>query len=315
MLFVRVSHQRLRRARPVMALAAVRSLSGRSSARTRAAPRPSRWPGSSSPTGRSADYGAMYGDRRAPRRSRATHGNYVREPPIGEALATATATRVLLAGHAYSLGGGRVAVPVRVHTRLWGTLSLTFTVPTTGGGESPRSSWSRSLSFPGVPGRDADAPHDAAATRDAAGPRRLGARRKPARRPGAVAPRRSGRWPERWSETVGEAPAARRAALEAEGVPPGARSARAGSSWPSTTGCAARRAASCWRADGARRRRAAGRAAAAHHDLAGSADQRGERPRRPARRDRRARPSTGQVLAVAGIGLDGLQPPGRRSRW
>ncbi len=43
-----------------------------------------------------------------------------------------------------------VTVPVRVRTRLFGTLALKYTLPMRGDGEGTRVAWSRSLLFPGV---------------------------------------------------------------------------------------------------------------------------------------------------------------------
>jgi peptidoglycan glycosyltransferase len=69
-----------------------------------------------------------------------------------QALITATATRLQVAGKPTDLPEGVVAVPVRVHTSLFGTLALRFMlkIASPRGGEGERVAWSRSLLFPGL---------------------------------------------------------------------------------------------------------------------------------------------------------------------
>src|SRR6516225_9334438 len=67
------------------------------------------------------------------------------------ALRTATATSLQLAGKPRRVQGGAIAVPVRVGTRLFGTLPLSFRLKMAGeGGEGAGLAWSRSEVFPGL---------------------------------------------------------------------------------------------------------------------------------------------------------------------
>src|SRR6516225_788202 len=67
------------------------------------------------------------------------------------ALRTATATSLQLAGKPRRVRGGAIAVPVRVGTRLFGTLTLSFHLKPAGeGGEHAALAWSRSEVFPGL---------------------------------------------------------------------------------------------------------------------------------------------------------------------
>ena len=213
--------QRLRRARPVIALAGVAFAIGAivganhtaSSAHALAARFVAAWA--------KGDYAAMYSDIDASSQRTTSAGEFA--GAYQEALRTATATGLQVVGKPRDAPGGLVAVPVRVHTRLFGTLALSFTLKiVSGGGQGARIAWSRSLAFPGLrPGELL-----------AAAPRCRGARRcwpatgaswpkalRPA--PGSAA-RRWEQRPARCSGAVGPVPAARRQALEAQGVPPDA---------------------------------------------------------------------------------------------
>src|SRR6516165_9299794 len=67
------------------------------------------------------------------------------------ALRTATATRLQLAGRPRRVRGGAIAVPVRVGTRLFGTLPLSFHLKVAGeSAEGAALAWSRSDVFPGL---------------------------------------------------------------------------------------------------------------------------------------------------------------------
>ena len=134
-------------------------------------------------------------------------------------MRTATAEGRQVAGRAHSLGGGRVAVPVRVHTRMWGTLPLQYTIPTVSVGGDTRVAWTRAEGFPGVaPGstltRSTTLPRRATLlARDgtvlAESPAEGRLPQHPARR----------HWPARSSAKSGPIPSSRRHELEAEGVP------------------------------------------------------------------------------------------------
>jgi penicillin-binding protein A len=238
-----------------------------------------------------------------------------------QALRTATATAVHVAGKAHSVAGGAVSVPVRVSTRVFGTLSLPFTMKVREGGEDgPSVVWSSSLTFPGLrPGellsrqttlprratllaRDGSVLAESAASSDgdAEGSRSSPLGEFASAVLGSVA-----------ALPGGESSAARRQALEAEGVPAQANVGVSGLELA---------------LDDQLRGRAGGELLAGRRVLAYATP----RPARTVRSSvspavQRAavtalggqlggivaiQPSTGQILAVAGIGLNGLQPPG-----
>jgi cell division protein FtsI/penicillin-binding protein 2 len=141
-------NQRLRRARPVVALATVAFLVGAivganhgSSPEVALADRfVHAWS--------RGDYATMYGEiSRAAQRS-VSPSEFARD--YEQDMRTATAQSGRVAGHARSLGGGRVAVPVRVRTRLWGTLSLRYTLSTVSSEGATSIAWTRATAFPGV---------------------------------------------------------------------------------------------------------------------------------------------------------------------
>ena len=72
------------------------------------------------------DYAAMYGDITPAAQHQTSAGEFA--AVHREALKTATATAETPTGHARSGDGGSVEVPVRVKTRLWGTLTLPMTL-------------------------------------------------------------------------------------------------------------------------------------------------------------------------------------------
>lgn len=67
-----------------------------------------------------------------------------------QALRTATVTRLRLAGRARSEQGGAFDVPVRVDTRLFGTLRSSFAIRVVEGAHGARVRWSQALTFPGL---------------------------------------------------------------------------------------------------------------------------------------------------------------------
>jgi cell division protein FtsI/penicillin-binding protein 2 len=140
---------RVRRARPVIALAAVAfaigaivgANSGTSPADSFAAKFVREWA--------NAEYTAMYADVDAGSRRSVSPDEFV--SAYHEAMSTATATGVRVAGKAHHSADGLVTVPVRVSTRLFGTLALNVELPVANqaeGGE--KVGWSRSLAFPGL---------------------------------------------------------------------------------------------------------------------------------------------------------------------
>ncbi len=141
--------RRVRRARPVMALAAVAfaiglivgANGGGSSSDSLAQRFVAAWARN--------DYAAMYADIDAASQ-RATNADEFASA-YHEAMRTATATTLRAAGKPRSSAGGIVTVPVRVSTRLFGTLALDVRLKIIAGAEGGDAVvWSRSLSFPGM---------------------------------------------------------------------------------------------------------------------------------------------------------------------
>jgi len=309
-------NQRLRRARPVLVLATVAFAVGAvfgarhttSPANALAEQFAAAW------TRR--DYLSMYSDISESSR---------RSIPVSEfadayqqTLSTATATHLMVTGKARSAPDGKVTVPVRVTTRLFGALSLDFTMNVIDGPEgSPRVVWSRSLAFPGLRPGELLSSHTSL-------PRRATLL---ARDGSILAESPPGNAPEQAAETtrtsplgdianavlgtIGPAPASRRQALEAQGVP--AQTAVGLSGLELTLDD--------------RLRGTAGGELLAGRRLLAYAEPRAAPPVRTTvspTLQRAAvtalggqyggviamRPTSGEILAVAGLGLDGLQPPG-----
>ena len=263
------------------------------------------------------DYATMYGDIDA-RSQRAISPQGLADD-YQHALRTATATRLQVTGKPHAAPDGLVAVPVRVNTRLFGTLRLAFALKIVGGsGASGGIVWSPSLEFPGlragevltrkttlprratVLARDGSVLGEGAATE-------AGQRDSPL---GAAAGAVLGE--------VGAIPASRAAQLEAEGVPADA-----------VVGVSGIEAALDARlrgtpggellADGSRSGGptrvlaiAAPKAAPAVHTTISPAVQRAAVTALGGQLGGvvAMQPSTGQILAVAGLGIDDLQPPG-----
>jgi peptidoglycan glycosyltransferase len=140
---------RVRRARPVIALAAVAfaigaivgANSGASPADSFAEKFVREWA--------KAEYAAMYADIDAASRRSVSADEFV--SAYHEATNVATATGLRVAGKAHHAADGLVTVPVKVSTRLFGMLALSVEVPVGSeaeGGE--KVAWSRSLAFPGL---------------------------------------------------------------------------------------------------------------------------------------------------------------------
>jgi peptidoglycan glycosyltransferase len=262
------------------------------------------------------DYATMYADLDAASRSGISAGDFT--SAYQQALTTATATRVRVTGPAREASGGVVSVPMRVSTRLFGELSLDLTMKVREtGSEGARVTWSRSLVFPGLHAGEA-------LTRRTTLPQRgaLLARDGSVLASGSVgagegqsteATRSSplGEAANAAIGTVGAIPASRRQALEAQGVPAQA-----------VVGLSGMELA----LDDSLRGTPGGELLAGSRVLASAVS----RPAPAVRTSispalQRAAvaalggqyggvvamsPATGQILAVAGIGLDGLQPPG-----
>jgi penicillin-binding protein A len=308
-------NQRMRRARPVLVLAAVSFAAGAAFGIHHSAPPGYALADQFVTAWTRREYTSMYSDIDASSRRSTSLSEFADD--YGEALTTATATRLKMIGGAQAARGGGVTVPVRVDTRRFGSLSLSFTMQIDEGPSGPSIAWSRSLSFPGLqsgellsretslPERAALLARDGSVLAEAA--------------PGAVAdaPAESNRnsplgdAADAVLGTVGPAPAARRQALEEQGVPPQAIVGLSGLELA---------------LDDRLRGTPGGALLAGAHVL----EYTRPRPAPPVRTTvspavQRAavgalggqlggivamQPSTGQILAVAGLGLDGLQPPG-----
>jgi len=270
------------------------------------------------------DYLAMYSDIDASSQSAISASEFA--SAYQQALTTATATGAKVAGKTRSVSGGEVVVPVQVHTRLFGTLSLSFSIKINqGSAEGARVGWSRSLAFPGLHGgerltsnttlprratllaRDGSVLAESPAGNDTQDQSGEATRSSPL---GEVASAVLG--------TVGPAPASRRQQLEAQGVPADASVGLSGlelaldKSLRGTPG--GELLATDPQSGGPGRVLAytAPHAAAAVRTTVSPTVQRaavlalgGQYGGIVA-----MQPSTGQILAVAGLGIDGLQPPG-----
>jgi cell division protein FtsI/penicillin-binding protein 2 len=94
------------------------------------------------------DYAAMYLDIDAASRAAVTPAEFAQA--YDAALATATAKHVRVVGSPRELSEGSVAVGVRIQTRLFGTLNERFVLPISHGAGGAGIAWSRSLAFPGL---------------------------------------------------------------------------------------------------------------------------------------------------------------------
>jgi len=262
------------------------------------------------------DYAAMYGDVDAG--SQQAIGVSGFEGAYREALRTATAVRVQVTGGPHDAAGGVVVVPVRVQTRLFGTLTSAFRLPMSGSGSEARIAWSRSLAFPGLrPGeqlsrRTALPPRAALLARDGSvlasgSASAAGERASPL---GAAASAVVG--------AVGPIPQARRAALEAEGVPADAIVGVNGLELAFDEQLRGR--------PGGELTASSGQGGEGGRVLASVAARAGQAVRTsisPSVQQAAVTalggqyggivalaPATGQILAVAGIGLNSVQPPG-----
>ncbi len=143
--------RRSQRARPMVALASVAFVvgaivgaahSGSSSAPALAGRFAAAWA--------QGDYAAMYSEITPASQRELSAGEFAATYREAAMLATASGLRVT--GHPRAAAGGVEVVPVRVRTRLFGTLSSSFRLPivTAAGAAGMRVAWSRSLAFPGL---------------------------------------------------------------------------------------------------------------------------------------------------------------------
>jgi hypothetical protein len=308
-------NQRMHRARPVFALAAVAFAIGAIVGARHHTPPTYALASRFVTAWTRGDYVDMYAD--VSPSSRRSESVSAFAAAYKEALTTATATRLKVVGAARAAPDRRVQVPVRVYTRLFGVLSLDFIVGfADAGGESPRIAWSRSLTFPGLrPGellsrRTALPQRATLLARDGSVLAESPAGSDPALSGEVTRSSPLGAAADAVLGTIGPAPASRRQALEEQGVP-----AEAG------VGLSGLELA----LDARLRGTPGGELLAGTRALAYTAP----RAAPPLRTTispsvQRAAVSalggqlggvvamtpSGEILAVAGIGLDGLQPPG-----
>ena len=300
---------RVRRARPVMALAAVAfaigaivgANGGSSSSDSLAGRFVAAWS--------QGNYAAMYAEIDEASRHSLSADQFISS--YHDAMRTATATSLRATGKPRGASGGFVTVPVRVRTRLFGTLSLTVRVRIVSGAEGGDAiAWTRSLAFPGMRSgetlsRRTTMPRRAALlTRDGsvlAEGEATGAGPRSSPLGGSA------------SAVVGEVgpiPSSRRIALEAQGVPTDAV--------VGTSGLERAVDAHLRGTPGgellAGRRVLASAAAHADHAVRTSVSPAVQRAAVEALGSQLggvvALSPTGQILAVAGIGLNSVQPPG-----
>ncbi|MCW3029903.1 MAG: hypothetical protein JWM66_36 [Solirubrobacterales bacterium] len=301
---------RMHRARPVLALAlvafAVGAIVGANTRGSSAQALASRFVAAWS----RGDYAAMYADIDAKTRRSLTPDGFA--AAYADAMRTATATSLRATGKPRAGSGGTLSVPVRVRTRLFGTLDLRFGLRVLAGAEGGDAiAWSRSLVFPGMRAGETLTrqttlpPRASLLARDGStlaegDPTEAGTRSSPL---GASAGAVIGE--------VGAVPSSRRPALEAQGVPSQAIVGTSGleraldaqlRGTPGGQLLAGRRviASALPHASGAVRttvspavQRAAVTALGSQLGGVVALD-----------------PSSGQILAVAGIGLNSVQPPG-----
>jgi len=269
-----------------------------------------------------SDYASMYADIDARAQREVTPSEFASSYRSALTTATATATGLRVTGKARSTSGGGVEVAVRVQTHLFGALSSDFTLPMQGSGSGTRIAWSRSLAFPGLrPGERL--------TRHTTLPRRatLLARDGTVLAEGTAveAGQRAsplGSFASAVVGTVGPIPAARLQALEADGVPanaivgvsglelaldsslrgiPGGELLADGGGTSTSAGTSARVLATAT-PKAARAVRTTVSPSVQQAAVTALGGQLGGIVAMV--------PATGQILAVAGIGLDDLQPPG-----
>jgi penicillin-binding protein A len=310
-------NHRLRRARPVIALAAVAFLVGAVVGAQRGGSPALRVADRFTAAWANGDYRAMYEDIDARTRRSTTLAEFEHE--YRGALRTATALGERVLGRARAVAGSRIQVPVSVRTRLWGTLKLSFTLPTVSEADEGgvRIAWSRELAFPGMRAGES-------LSRRTYLPRRatLLARdgsvlaESP---PGGGAHLSSeetrnsplGSFANAVLGTVGPPPATRRSALEAEGVPSDGEVGLSGlesaldrrlRGTPGGDLLAGGRMLASTLARSAPPLRTTVSPAIQQSAVTALGGQLGGIVA--------MKPGSGELLAVAGIGLNGLQPPG-----
>jgi peptidoglycan glycosyltransferase len=265
-----------------------------------------------------SDYASMYADIDTQAQRESTPSEFANSYRKALTTATATTTGMRVTGKPRGARGGGVEVPVRVQTRLFGTLSSNFTLPMQGSGSGTRIAWSRSLAFPGLhPGerlsRHTTLPRRATLLAREGTVLAEGAAVEAGQRAsplGSVASAVVG--------TVGPIPSDRLQELEAEGVPANAIVGVSGLELALDSSLRGTPGGELLADDG--QPGASARVLATATPKAASAVRTTVSPavQRAAVTALGGQlggivamvPATGQILAVAGIGLDDLQPPG-----
>ena len=264
-----------------------------------------------------SDYAGMYADIDAQAQRELTPSEFANFYRGALTTATIPATGMHVTGKPRSVAGG-VEVPVRVQTRLFGALSSDFTLPIQGSGSGTRIAWSRSLAFPGLRSGERLSRHTTLPRRATLLARdgtvlaegaalEAGQRASPL---GSVATAVVG--------TVGPIPAANLHTLEAEGVPADAIIGVSGLELAldsSLRGTPGGELLAVDAQSGASTRvlaTATPKAAGAVRTTVSPAVQSAAVTALGGQLGGIVAmvPATGQILAVAGIGLDDLQPPG-----
>ncbi|MGA7705858.1 MAG: NTF2-like N-terminal transpeptidase domain-containing protein, partial [Solirubrobacteraceae bacterium] len=140
-------HRRLRRALPVMALAAIAFLVGAIVGSGRGGSAGQRLSEQFASAWTRGDYATMYDDIDPTERRRISAGRF--EAAYREAARTATESGLEVLNRAHGEGGVFV-VGMRVRTRLWGALTENLRLRVAGTAEGARVSWSHALVFPGL---------------------------------------------------------------------------------------------------------------------------------------------------------------------
>jgi hypothetical protein len=227
-----------------------------------------------------------------------------------QAEATATATTLRVLGRAKMGPGDTVTVPVAVHTRLFGVLHSSFRLPVAGSGSEARIAWSRSLEFPGLnPGqllhrrtelppratllaRDGSVLASGAA--DSSGPRQV-----PLGSAGSAI-----------VGTIGPPPPERLKELEDQGVPANAEVGLSGLELAFDTRLRGTPGGELLAGERVLARSSARAAPGIRSTISPSLQQTAVAALGTQYGGIVAMKPSGEVLAVAGIGLDSLQPPG-----
>ncbi len=261
-------------------------------------------------------FAAMYSDLAASSKHATSASAFAQA--YGNALMTATATREVVLGAARAAPAGEVAVPVRVRTRLFGALTLRFEIPFTQEGGAPRVAWSRSLAFPGLHAgelltRETYLPARAPLLDRDGGVLAEAEPGSPSGTPPAEATPDSPLGPaaDAVLGEVGAIPAAQRQQLEEQGLPANAIIGLSGlelafdarlRGTPGGVLLAGTRVLARAEAHAAPPLRTSVSAPLQQSAVEALGSQLGGVVA--------MQPSTGQILAVAGLGLDALQPPG-----